>query len=81
MHRNSIQRNPYSNQTQEKLGTIVKIVTRASVMLGDDRKAVAWFRYQPLMGFDGKTAEDLVAGGQAEAVLRHLDTLDNGGFA
>lgn len=81
VHRNSIQRNPYSDQTQEKLGMIVKIVARASSLLGDDRKAVAWFRYQPLMGFDGKTAEDLVSAGQADAVQRHLDTLEHGGFA
>lgn len=81
VHRNTLQRYPYSDKTQERLGVIVKIVTRASALLGNDRKAVAWFRYQPLAGFDGRTAEDMVAAGQAQAVLRHLEALEHGGFA
>lgn len=81
VHRNTLQKNPYSDLSQERLGAIVKIVARASTMLGDDRKAVAWFRYQPLMGFDGRTAEELVSDGQHEAVQKHLDTLEHGGFA
>lgn len=81
VHRNTLQRNPYADLAQERLGAIVKIIARASSLLGSDRKAVAWFRYQPLTGFDGRTAEEMVAAGQAEAVLRHLDTLEHGGFA
>lgn len=29
----------------------------------------------------GRTAEDMVAAGQAQAVLRHLEALEHGGFA
>lgn len=59
----------------------VTIIARATELLGDEPRAIAWFRFQPLPGFDGKTAEELVAEGQAEAVLNHLDALENGGFA
>jgi hypothetical protein len=57
------------------------VIARTAAILGNESKAVAWFRYQPLMGFDGKTANELVAARQAETVLMRLDVLDNGGFA
>jgi uncharacterized protein (DUF2384 family) len=81
VHRNTLQRNPQATLTQERLGLIVKVIARAAGMLGDDRRAIAWFRYQPLAGFERKTAEEMVSSGQAAAVLAHLDTLEHGGFA
>lgn len=81
VHRNTLQRNPYAPLAQERLGEIVKIIARAADMLGDDARAIAWFRFQPLAGFDRKTAEELVGAGQSEAVLKHLETLEHGGFA
>lgn len=81
LHRNTLQRNPHAPLAQQRLGHIVKIIARAEDMLGDEARAIAWFRFQPLAGFDRKTAEELVAAGQAEAVLKHLETLEHGGFA
>lgn len=81
VHRNTLQRNPFAPLAQERLGQIVKIIARAGDMLGDEARAIAWFRFQPLAGFDRKTAEDLVSLGEAEAVIKHLDTLEQGGFA
>lgn len=81
VHRNTLQRNPYAPLAQQRMSHIVRIIARAAEMLGDDARAIAWFRFQPLAGFEWKTAEDLVASGEAEAVIRHLDTLDHGGFA
>lgn len=81
VHRNTLRRNPFAPLAQQRMSHIVRIIARAAGTLGDDARAIAWFRFQPLAGFEWKTAEDLVARGEAEAVLRHLDTLDHGGFA
>lgn len=61
---------------------VARIITIASDLLGGDvAKAIAWFRHQPLSGFDGRTAEELVVAGHADAVLAHLETLRDGGYA
>lgn len=47
---------------------------------GDAARATAWFLHQPLAGFGGRTAEELVAAGHAPAVLEHLAMLRDGGY-
>ena len=43
--------------------------------------AVLWFKNQPLSGFGGKTALDLVREGRAQAVMEHLAMLADGVYA
>jgi putative toxin-antitoxin system antitoxin component (TIGR02293 family) len=81
LHRNTLTRNPQSPEVQKRLGDIARIITTAADMLGDDQRAIVWFRHQPLSGFDHKTAEELVASGHADAVLAHLTMLANGVYA
>ena len=82
VHRNSLSQHPSSQTVQTKLGEVARVITTASDLLGGDMgKAIVWFRYQPLSGFDGKTAEDLVTDGHADAVLTHLELLRDGGYA
>jgi putative toxin-antitoxin system antitoxin component (TIGR02293 family) len=82
VHRNTLTRAPNSPKVQTRLGGVMRILTEASNMMGDDlAKAAIWFRYQPLSGFDGQTAEDLVATGQANAVVTHLAMLRDGVYA
>ncbi|MDQ2861151.1 MAG: MbcA/ParS/Xre antitoxin family protein [Pseudomonadota bacterium] len=81
LHRNTITRTPGSPSVQARVGEIARIVTAAAEIVGDDAKAAVWFRHQPLMGFGGQTAEELVSAGHADAVLNHLDTLTDGGYA
>jgi hypothetical protein len=57
------------------------IATASDLLGGDTAKALVWFRHQPLSGFDGQTAEELVADGHVPAVLAHLETLRDGGYA
>lgn len=78
LHRNTLTRSPTSTKVQARLGEIAKILTYAADLTGDNTKAVVWFRYQPLRGFDNKTAEDLVRAGHADAVTKHLETLYHG---
>lgn len=81
LHRNTLTRTPGSPSVQARVGEVARIVAQAGEILGDDNRAAVWFRHQPLAGFDGRTAEELVAAGHGDAVLKHLDTLVDGGYA
>ena len=81
VHRNTLARHPDSPAVQERLGEVARIVSTAADLLGGDaRRAIVWFKHQPLAGFDGRTAEELVADGDAAAVLAHLEMLRDGGY-
>jgi hypothetical protein len=79
VHRNTLTRHPDSQDIQTRLGQIVRIVSEvASMVGGDSNRAILWFRFEPLAGFDNKTAEQLVMSGNAEAVEVHLKMLHEG---
>jgi len=65
----------------ERPSEAARIIELAAALSGDEDAAIAWFKYQPIVGFGGKTAEQLVGEGHADAVLWHLDTLEAGGVA
>lgn len=81
LHRNTLTRNPESPEVQQKLGEVARIVAIATELVGDQQRAIIWFRHQPLSGFDNKTAEELVGSGHTDAVLEHLAMLSDGGYA
>lgn len=82
VHRNTLSRNPGSPRVQRRLQEIVRILARATDLLaGDIGRAVLWFRFEPLAGFGPRTALELVAEGHADAVMAHLDMLENGVYA
>ena len=82
VHRNSLSQHPESAIVQSRLGQVARVIATASDLLGGDTgKAIVWFRHQPLSGFDGQTAEELIAAGHTDAVLAHLETLRGGGYA
>lgn len=58
-----------------------RIIERANELIGNTEKAEAWFNYQPLSAFDNKTPRQLVEEGRSDAVLLHLDTLEDGVYA
>jgi len=45
---------------------------------GSSLVAYAWFRSEPLPGFSGQTAMQLVQAGRAHDVLDYIDALDAG---
>jgi uncharacterized protein (DUF2384 family) len=82
VHRNTLARAPTSPKVQERLGEVVRILAEAADLLGGDiGKAALWFCHQPLAGFDGRTAEELITAGESAAVLTHLAMLRDGGYA
>lgn len=46
--------------------------------LSDERAFVVWFRHQPLPGFSGATAEDLVRTGRINELLEYVAAVDAG---
>jgi hypothetical protein len=80
LHRNTLA-HAESPRVQDRLGVIAKIIAKAAALGGDPGRAVIWFRYQPIAGFDNQTAEDLVAAGHGDAVLNHLEDLADGAYA
>jgi hypothetical protein len=63
------------------LGPIVRILAVASEMAGDDRRAAIWFKHQPIPGWAGKTAYDLVRERKADKVLSYLEAVRSGVYS
>ncbi|MBC7285377.1 DUF2384 domain-containing protein [Hoeflea sp.] len=79
LNRNTMASRPESPAVQEKLGQIARIIARAAELSGDEGRAIIWFRHQPIAGF-GKTAEQLVEQGKADAVRWTLDSMEEGAY-
>lgn len=78
VHRNTLRMNPGSEQLQSKLRQMIKVIAAAVELTGDVDKAIYWFRNEPIADYRHKTAAELIADGQIEAVLAYLDDLRNG---
>ena len=59
----------------------LQILTLAKEMAGDEQRAVIWFKHQPIPGWAGKTAYDLVQEGRADQVLAYLEAVKSGVYA
>jgi uncharacterized protein (DUF2384 family) len=58
-----------------------RILALASEMAGGDAQAAVWFKDQPIQGFAGKTAFDLVREEQTDAVIAYLEAVRLGVYA
>jgi hypothetical protein len=67
-----------SVRTQQRLRHLVEILNRLEPRFGSALIAYAWYRSEPLPGFDGRTAMQLVRDGRAEAVMDYIDAVDAG---
>jgi hypothetical protein len=77
IHRNTL-RNPGSERLQDKLREMVKAIVAAAELTGDIKKALYWYRNEPIGDYGYKTPAELVASGRLEAVLAFLRDLENG---
>jgi hypothetical protein len=77
VHRNTL-RNPTSERLQDRMREMIRIITATAALTGDLKKAVYWFRNEPILDYDHKTAAQLVADGHADAVMAYLRDLENG---
>ncbi|WP_417720804.1 antitoxin Xre/MbcA/ParS toxin-binding domain-containing protein [Salipiger sp.] len=70
-----------SDKTQRRLRELVEVLNKVQPRFGSDLMAYAWYRSEPLPGFDGWTAMRLVQDGKAQQVLDYIDAVDAGVFA
>jgi hypothetical protein len=81
VHRNTLSKQPESAAVQKSLEPVVRILMAAEELTGDADKAILWFRHQPIVGYEGQTALQLVEAGHAQAVFAHLNDLRDGLYA
>ena len=67
-----------SDKTQRRLREMVEIVNKVEPRFGSALVAYAWYRSEPLAGFSGQTAMQLVRNGRASEVLDYVDAVDAG---
>ena len=61
-----------------RLRELVDVIDRVEPRLGSPLMAYAWYRSEPLPGFSGQTAIQLVRSGRAADVLDYIDAVDAG---
>src|ERR1700726_5030162 len=70
-----------SDRTQRRLREMVEIINKVEPRFGSAMMAYAWYRSEPLPGFSGLTAMQLVRSGRADDVLEYVDAVDAGVYA
>jgi len=67
-----------SDRTQRRLREMVEVINKVEPRFGSALMAYAWYRSEPLAGFSGQTAMQLVRGGRNDEVLDYIDAVDAG---
>ena len=67
-----------SEKTQRRLREMVEVINKVEPRFGSALMAYAWYRSEPLAGFAGQTAMQLVKIGRANDVLDYIDAVDAG---
>ncbi len=67
-----------SDKTQRRLREMIEVVNKVEPRFGSALMAYAWYRSEPLSGFSGNTAMQLVRNGRADEVLDYIDAIDAG---
>jgi uncharacterized protein (DUF2384 family) len=79
--RNTLTARTGARKVDAALSPVVRILAMASEMAGGEDRAAIWFKHQPIPGWAGKTAYDLVREGKAEKVLAYLEATRSGVYA
>jgi hypothetical protein len=67
-----------SDKTQRRLREMVEVINKVEPRFGSTLMAYAWYRSEPLSGFSGQTAMQLVRSGRVDDVLDYVDAVDAG---
>ncbi|WP_163228386.1 antitoxin Xre/MbcA/ParS toxin-binding domain-containing protein [Caulobacter rhizosphaerae] len=70
-----------SDRTQRRLREMVEVINKVEPRFGSALIAYAWYRSEPLAGFSGQTAMQLVREGRGDEVLDYVDAVDAGVYA
>ena len=67
-----------SDKTQRRLREMIELLNKVEPRFGSALIAYAWYRSEPLAGFFGQSAMQLVRDGRAQEVLDYIDAVDAG---
>lgn len=79
--RNTLAANGGARKVDAALSPVVRVLAMAGEMAGGEERAAIWFKHQPIPGWAGKTAYDLVRDGKADKVLAYLEAVRSGVYA
>ncbi len=79
--RNTLTAKTGARKVDAALSPVVRILAMAGEMAGGEDRAAIWFKHQPIPGWAGKTAYDLVREGKADRVLNYLEATRAGVYA
>ena len=79
--RNTLTAPSGARKVDAALSPLVRILSMAAEMAGGQGRAAVWFKHQPIPGWAGKTAYDLVRDGEADRVLAYLESVRAGVYA
>ncbi len=79
--RNTLSAKSATRKVDAALSPIVRILAMAAEMAGGESRAVIWFKHQPIPGWAGKTAYDLVGEGRSDQILAYLEAVRSGVYA
>jgi len=79
--RNTLAAGSGARKVDAALSPVVRVLAMAGEMAGSEERAAIWFKHQPIPGWAGKTAYDLVREGKADKVLAYLEAVRSGVYA
>lgn len=79
--RNTLGARSGARKVDAALSPVVRVLAMAGEMAGGEDRAAIWFKHQPIPGWAGKTAYDLVREGKADKVLAYLEAVRSGVYA
>lgn len=79
--RNTLAAKAGARKVDAAFSPVVRILSMAGEMAGNEQRAAIWFKHQPIPGWAGKTAYDLVREGKADKVLAYLEAVRSGIYA
>jgi|SRR5664279_5575328 len=78
VHRNTVARAPGSKALQDFIREALRVIKAATDLNGDLRRALFWYRTEPLAAFGYQSAERLVVERRADDVLSYIASLEAG---
>lgn len=76
VHRNTVAKTPGAPAIQAYLRNVLKVIRVAlELTQGDLNRSLIWFQNSPIAEFEYRTADELVAAGETEAVVKYLESV------
>ena len=67
-----------SDDIQRRIGSMIEVLSKVEPRFGSMIMTYAWYRSEPLSGFSGQTAMELVRCDRVQDVLTYIDAVNAG---